>query len=376
MSSSVDNVTVAQSGVAAVQANTVEKTLAHGAARSATRARNNNFDAIRLVAALLVMVSHQMFFAGRAEPFIEGRTLGTIAVLVFLLISGYLVAESWYRDPHIARFAARRFLRIWPALAVATFVIALAGVALTTVPVHQYFGHAWWRFVGNNLRLRVTYQLPGVFMGSQAPAMRAVNGSWWSIPLETKCYLYLAIFGLIGLRRRWLSVIALIAVVALYVGTLPGHPHAQHFHNIELLCTAFFLTGMCARQFRADLARFRFTLLGLGVAVFLAALFAGLHDLVLWVVLAPLVLMFGSVSTPWVRSAGRFGDLSYGTYIYAYFIQQLSVRYWPGGHAVVASIVVAMLATLVLAWCSWHAVEAPALRLKRHLRHWAPDGAP
>lgn len=350
--------------------------MARGAAPGATHTRNNNFDAIRLVAALLVMVSHQMFFAKRAESFIEGRTLGTIAVLVFFLISGYLVAESWYRDPHIARFAARRILRIWPALAVATLVIARAGVALTTLPAHQYFGHAWWRFVGNNLRLHITYQLPEVFTRSPSPAMRAVNGSWWSIPLETKCYLYLAILGLIGLRRRWLSVFALVAVALLYVGTLPGHPHAQPLHNIEWLCTAFFFSGMCARQFRADLARFRFLIFWLGAAMFLAALFLGLHDLVLWVVLTPLVLMFGSVSTPGVRSAGRFGDLSYGTYIYAYLIQQLSVRYWPGGHALVASILVAMLATLALAWGSWHAVEAPALRLKRHLRHWVPDGAP
>lgn len=57
-------------------------------------------------------------------------------------------------------------------------------------------------------------------------------------------------------------------------------------------------------------------------------------------------------------------------------IQQISVRYWSGGHALVASTMVATLATLALAWCSWHAVEAPALRLKRHLRGWVPDGAP
>lgn len=73
---------------------------------------------------------------------------------------------------------------------------------------------------------------------------------------------------------------------------------------------------------------------------------------------------------------GRFGDLSYGTYVYVYFIQQLSVRCWPGGHALAGSIVVAVLVTLALAWCSWHAVETPALRLKRHLRRWVPDGAP
>lgn len=176
--------------------------------------------------------------------------------------------------------------------------------------------------------------------------------------LEAKCYLYLAILGLIGLRRRWLSVLTLVVVTVLYVGTLPGHAHAERLHNIKLLCTAFFVTGTCVRQFTAEILRFRTVLLGLGAAVLVAALVAGLHDLVLWVALTPLVLVSGSLSTPWVRSAGRFGDLSYGAYIYAYFIQQLSVRYWPVGHALAGSIVVAVSVTLVLAWCSWHAVEA------------------
>lgn len=81
------------------------------------RARSNNFDAIRLVAALLVLCSHQLFFLGIDNPTIAGFTLGELAVMTFFVISGYLVADSWYRDPHLVRFLGRRFLRIWPALA-------------------------------------------------------------------------------------------------------------------------------------------------------------------------------------------------------------------------------------------------------------------
>ncbi|HEX7348335.1 MAG TPA: acyltransferase [Rhodanobacteraceae bacterium] len=339
------------------------------------RSRSNNFDAIRLFAALLVIVSHQLFFAGRTQPLIFGQSLGSIAVLIFLLISGYLVADSWYRDPHLVRFLLRRFLRIWPALAVATLVIALSGFALTTLPAHEYFGPALGHFIARNFQLRIVYDLPGVYAASPAGAMRAVNGSWWSIPLETKCYLYLAVLGLVGLRRRWLSVLALVAVTVLYVKTLPGHPRAEPLHNLKFLCIAFFMTGLCARGLVVELNRFRWWWLAAGSVVLVIAIAMGQGDLVLWVVLAPLVLVGGSFSTPGVRAAGRFGDLSYGTYVYAYFVQQLSVRYWPGAHALVASIIVAMLVTLALAWCSWHAVEAPALRLKHRLRGWFPDRA-
>lgn len=343
--------------------------------RSGTLVHANNFDAIRLVAALLVLVSHQLFFLGKTQPLVAGRTLGDLGIFVFFIISGYLVAESWCRDPHFVRFAMRRFLRIWPALAAATVIIALVGALVTTLSPSEYFHSDTLRFITHNLQLRIAYDLPGVFTSSPSGAMSAVNGSWWSIPLEMKCYLYLALLGLVGLRRRWLVVFALMLVVIWYIRTLPGHPKANALHNLRYLCIAFFMTGICARQFMDVLLRFRIAWLCVGVLLFIAAVASGTGDLALWVVLAPLVLVAGSLSTPWVRAASRFGDLSYGIYIYAYFVQQLSVRYWPGPQSLVASTCVSAVIAAALAWCSWHAVEAPALGLKRKLRTWFPDGA-
>lgn len=345
------------------------------AALANVRTRSNNFDAIRLVAALCVLCSHQLFFLGLTNPTVAGFTLGDLAVMVFFVISGFLVANSWYGDPHLVRFLLRRFLRIWPALAVATLVIALFAVLVTHLPAHEYFGKATWHFIVRNLQLQVVYDLPGVFEGSAPGAMSAVNGSWWSIPLEVKCYLYIAVLGLIGLRRRWVSLLALAVVGYMCFQTLPGHPRANILHHLKFLCIGFFITGLCARQFATTVVRHRVVWSVVGLVLLLVAVVVGKGDLATWLVVVPLVLVGGSLSTPWVRAAGRFGDLSYGTYIYAYFVQQLCVRYWPGSGFPVASLIVSILVTLCLAWCSWHAVEAPALRLKRRLRGWFPDHA-
>lgn len=338
----------------------------------------NNFDALRLLAALLVLVSHQFVFLGRLQPAPTGDSLGAVAVMIFFVISGYLVAESWYRDPHITRFALRRVLRLWPALMVATVAIVLACAVITTLPLHDYFSHDTRRFIFGNWQLRTIYDLPGVFVTQpHNPSLSSVNGSWWTIPVEAKCYVYLAILGAIGLRRRWLSVVALGLVVLMYVKTLPDHSRADAFNNISFFYIAFFMTGLCARQFADSLRRIRAAMLCVaGAAVCIAA--AIVFDqprLAEWAVVAPLTLIVGSLSTPVVRSAGRFGDLSYGIYLYAYIVQQLTVRYWPGTPALGSSLVVAAAITTCVAWCSWHAVEAPALRLKRHLRHWFPDRA-
>jgi peptidoglycan/LPS O-acetylase OafA/YrhL len=345
------------------------------AAGASTHAANN-FDALRLFAALLVLVSHQFFFLGGSQPSPTGNTLGELAVMMFFVVSGYLVSESWYRDPHLVRFLLRRLLRLWPGLAVATLAIALAGAAVTSLPLHAYLGEETWHFIARNLQLRVVHRLPGVFDGSAGVAMPAVNGSWWTIGLETKCYLYLAALGLIGLRRRWCSVLVLAALAYLYVRALPGHPRADPVQSLRLLYTGFFMTGVCARQFREELLRHRFPALGVGSALFALCLATGQRGLAQWIVLAPLTLVTGSWSTPGLRHAGRWGDLSYGIYLYAYFVQQLTVRLWPGTPGLAGSGLVAVVVTAAVAWCSWNLVEAPALALKRRLRRWFPDQAP
>jgi len=55
----------------------------------------NNFDGVRLVAALSVLASHQFVNSGGREPLLFGSmSIGTLAVLVFFAMSGYLVASS------------------------------------------------------------------------------------------------------------------------------------------------------------------------------------------------------------------------------------------------------------------------------------------
>ena len=75
--------------------------------------RNNNFDGLRLIGALLVVFSHQFALAGRWEPRVIGdHSFGSLGVLIFFSISGYLVTSSWIADPHPGRFFTRRFLRV------------------------------------------------------------------------------------------------------------------------------------------------------------------------------------------------------------------------------------------------------------------------
>ena len=119
--------------------------------------------------------------------------------------------------------------------------------------MHEYVGRETRRFITFNAQLRAYYTLPGVFgVVPTNSSLSAVNGSWWTIPLEARCYAYVAILGAIGLRRRIFSLLALLVVALMYAKTLPGHSQANTFDNLCYFYTAFFFAG-------EDLAEAAFT---------------------------------------------------------------------------------------------------------------------
>ena len=105
--------------------------------------RRNNFNALRLIAALMVLVSHCFALTNHTEPLgsISGETLGELGVSIFFAISGFLIARSWCDDPVIGRFLLKRALRLIPALVVAVLVTALVvGPLVTVLSPSGYFG--------------------------------------------------------------------------------------------------------------------------------------------------------------------------------------------------------------------------------------------
>src|SRR6185295_19514916 len=89
--------------------------------------RRNNFDAIRLAMALLVVWSHSFaLYLGseKTEPLsllLNGAyNSGNIGVMVFFIISGFLVTQSFVTSKSLTRFMARRIRRIYPGYLVAT----------------------------------------------------------------------------------------------------------------------------------------------------------------------------------------------------------------------------------------------------------------
>jgi peptidoglycan/LPS O-acetylase OafA/YrhL len=285
--------------------------------------QRNNFDALRLIGAFLVLISHEFALSGRREPtFLGGNSFGHLGVLIFFSISGYLVTSSWLKDPDILRFIARRALRVVPALCVSiplTFA-AIAALGLTGFPANP---------------------------------RHLTNGSLWTIPYEVYCYLLLVVAGLVTRRPS----IVLAAGIFGYFG-LSGLESGTSFLAYFGL---FFAAGSLLRAcpyLRRPLPTLLFLVTGC------ALVYSDQMKLGLAFVVPSLTVAIGLQSWAGLRDVSKIGDLSYGIYIYAWPAQQIGVALLGRQTPYLELLSITVPSTLVLAAASWHLVEKTALRFK------------
>lgn len=330
-----------------------------------THHRANNFDALRMMAALLVIWSHQFALMGLTTPLFFGNEPGAAGVVMFFAISGYLVSQSWKSDPNVLRFALRRILRIWPGLTVVVlFAVLVLGTLLTELPLAAYFNHPETRQHLGNLLLNTHISLPGVFTGNPHPG--SVNGPLWTIPLEVGCYAGLAFLGTLGvLRWRWapLGVFLLLIIWLQWRYRGPQFPEWSFALQYAII---FSLGAALARWEHVWRPRPWITALVVLVACGMLlrwgpSILAGQAPL--WA-LGALAVVWGSCNTPGFASAGRFGDFSYGLYIYGFPVQQLVIWCFTNQLSFPIAFALSVMGALALAIASWHWVEKPALRWK------------
>jgi len=333
----------------------------------------NNFDFLRFFLAVLVIFSHSFpLLSGSklSEPLYRATAgqveMGALAVGGFFVISGFLIAQSWVRGRGMGNFVKKRFLRIYPGFAVALLFCIFAVGPLAGANLSVYFRDpATWRFFWAPLLLwKVQFNLPGTF--SHNPFAGTVNGSLWTIPYELKCYVLVAVLGLLGLYRRRVAVLVLFAAVFAFYNAEP-YLHIRHFHALldrDYLprLVTYYLAGMTAYFYQDKLVHSRW-LAGVSLVALAVTLHHGL-SLTLPLFGTYLLLYAAFSRTLKVQSFGRHGDISYGLYLYAFPVQQLLVMRWQHSLTPATLFLAALPCTCLLAAASWRWIERPFLALK------------
>jgi peptidoglycan/LPS O-acetylase OafA/YrhL len=165
-------------------------------------------DGLRGLAALAVVVLHVWMYTdanfpqpGRTD--LLDRVIGElrIAVVLFFVLSGFLLAQPWVRGraPHLGRYAVRRFARIAPA-----YWAAVLGSLL----ILHGTGH------GRDIDL---HDLPKflLFVANVFPETRnQLDPPLWSLHIEVSFYVVLPLIGLALLRARRPLLVCLALIAA------------------------------------------------------------------------------------------------------------------------------------------------------------------
>jgi len=331
----------------------------------------DNFGAIRLLAAIGVVFGHSFPLSGAPSILLLGNAVQALAVKVFFVVSGYLIAQSWLSDPNPVRYLAKRCLRIFPAL---VFVVCLSalilGPAVTTLPVADYLRAPHLSFYFRNIFLYPVYSLPGVFGGNIYPD--AVNGSLWSLPVEFSMYLALPILAFRARGAAFRLVLATLLLGGLSLYALRG---AGSFLDTKVVVfgtdlrsaldvAPYFCLGASLYGLRAWLKPNIQMAMVLGAGALLAPPAAFYPELALYVALPYAVVAFALARPARFSFIERLGDLSYGTYLFGFPVQQWVVEMFGTAHHPIRTFALALPPTLLLAFASWHLIERRMMALK------------
>ena len=333
--------------------------------------RSNNLTALRLAAAVCVVVSHCFLLkigVQEAEPLSGSMvySLGDHALHAFFYISGLTIAASLARAGSMTEFAVARGLRIWPALMVVTAVLALVvGPTMGRLPAAAYFADPGWKeYLANGLFLSAAgLDLPGMFV--DAPHLPVVDGSPWTLKYEVICYGLLALGALAAGGRSklksavWAPAATLTAAITMVL--LPPGNVETHLDHIARLWFAFGL-GVMTWQFADRLRPSLLLLAGIGFDLWLS-LGTPLERPFSIIFVAALVLTLAAIPTGALRRFTNRTDLSYGVYITAWPITQTLVERFPAMPLWAIVIATLCFATGV-ATLSWSLVEKPAMALR------------
>lgn len=350
-----------------------------------------HIDALRAIAALLVVCLHvTQSYAGIGPAgqtpgrwmadLTQGLDVGRVGVVLFFLISGYVIPSSLHPDRHAAyaTFAIRRIFRIYPA-----YWLSIPFCAYAT----------WWMwglpFTAADFLVNLTL-LQDVF------GFRSASGVYWTLLVELVFYLLcivLSIAGSLGAPLR-IAVLAVALAAAHVVGAFAlwlevplSRPLVfLPLHLSVMLCGTLLRLRLDGKELPAHLRWLLPALLTFYLVLFpLAAAWARgpVNNYVVSTALGLLLFLAGSrLPRLGTRGLAWLGGISYSIYLfhvpaymplYSWLVRQPADSWWRAQH-LGAYLALSVAITLVVAACVHRLVERPGIRFGHWLAaRWLDD---
>jgi peptidoglycan/LPS O-acetylase OafA/YrhL len=325
--------------------------------------RLRELDGLRGLAALSVFFCHASVLGFPAGPWADGGA----AVALFFVLSGYVLARSLLSHPQsYAEFVSRRILRLYPAYWSAIVLALLLIPTFNRSGLSGLFADVWTKPV------TVQQLVKHLFLITPSIDVHRFDYPIWSLVVEMRVSL---IFPLLVAAFLWLphplrfAALALSPVLAFVPMFLLGIPNVPMFLLGIALAVYFAPAKRAARIIAPTL-------------IAGAALYGAPHYLSLGFpaggymsALGAALLIAGATSSPAAKrglslAPMRFlGEVSYSFYL-VHLPVLVFVTSWllPATHSGPVCILLALVATLLVATAFRYGIEIPAMRRGQRVR--------
>jgi len=338
--------------------------------------KQNNFNFLRFFFAFIVVIGHLIIISKNEELQVFSPYFNTyISVTAFFCISGFLIARSYLNSQSQKSYFIKRAARLLPAYSFVIIVGAFSLSVISTYSFFDYFTHPQFlKYIIANLSFLnfIEPSLPGVFLrdGISNP----VNGALWTLKVEVSFYLVIPmlLFFIEKIKRKYL------AFIAIYVCSIVYKYSFDYFSEIsgnEIYIMlgrqlpgfmSYFISGIALNYYFQQFLKNKNWLLLLGVAIYITEHYLGIE------ILSPaalsLIVFSIAFSFRQLNSFTKYGDISYGIYIFHCIIINTAVNfgYFENYNPYSVSVIIIMI-ILLTGFVSWHFIEKPFIN-KTHTK--------
>lgn len=335
--------------------------------------RDNCFDFLRFIFAFNVVLGHLTVIALVPELHRFSGWFDTgLSVTGFFVISGFLIAQS-YEHSTLKDFFIKRAKRLLPAYLFVVVGCTIGLSTLSTLPLSEYFcSPDTWKYFGANICFAnfLHPSLPGVF---DHPLINdtSVNPALWTLKIEVGFYLIIPLL-MYGLRKSrhdyiWLLIIYLCAIV--YRNLLGYMGDVREVKMYTFLARqlpgfmSYFAIGIAGYMYKDWFLRHKQHLILPALFLFSIEYYCG------WEIMTPLawgiIVLWCAYSLPTFNNFAKYGDISYGIYIYHGPILKVlltlgiftQIGIWPATVIYIACVILVGIA-------SWYLLENRFLHRK------------
>ncbi|SFV58127.1 Acetyltransferase [hydrothermal vent metagenome] len=333
----------------------------------------NNFDLLRLILSIIVVIVHtaelsQIEAMARFSRYFSS----VIAVDSFFIVSGFLIFMSFDNSSSLYSFAIKRVRRIAPAYSVVILLSSLILFFVSTQSFDSYFNIEFIRYIFFNL-ITLNFLQPtinGLFADNH---IQAINGALWTIKIEVSFYIIVPIIGYLLHKTNKLFLLTTIYTLSISYSLILFWLYQTSSLEIYLKLEkqifgqlAFFVSGALIYYFYDTFKKRSIYLLIISIIILWVHHFI-INIYFLYPIALAISIIYFATQFKYLGDFGKYGDISFGIYIWHFPIIQVFVHYHLFDNLLLGLILL-IISLLTISLLSWHFIEKRFLYTTSHYR--------